>query len=124
MLINRLIHEISELCQKALVLLEKVYMEVEPHRGSVGVERPGKLLGISHGMALFGEHEATLVVPCVQLVEDHLQQPVPLLRAPLDFVATLVGHAVVERVGPDGDLLKGCHDGAVILEVLKHEMTS
>ncbi len=112
-------------------MLEKVYMEVESHRGSVGVEvplkvaaeRPGKPLGISHGMALFGEHKATLVVPCVQLVEDHLPQLVALLRAPLDGVATLVGHAVVERVGPDGDLFKGSNDGAVILEVLKHEMT-
>ncbi len=109
---------------------EEVNVEVEPQRGPVSVEVPvkvaaecpGKPPGISHGGAFIVEHEAALVVvPGVQLVEGHLPQLVALLRAHLAVVTTLVGHEKLERVGPDGDLLKGCHDGGVILEVLNHD---
>ena len=131
--VNHFVNELDELVDKALVLLEPRGVKVEAERGTVGGEvavevvpqEAAKLLR-GEDVGARGDQVATgqalikvRVVPTVKLVDDHLPDRVAPGGAVLGISVALVGHAVVQSVGPDGNTTKRSSDRGVIDKELK-----
>ena len=107
-------------------------MEVEAERGAVGAQVAVDVVA-EHAAELVAsgdvgarvDHVATgqgfvesRVVTAIQLVDDHFPDGVAARRAVLGVADALVGHAEVERVGPDGHAAERGRDGRVVDEEL------
>ena len=88
-------------------------------------EHPSKLLGsldvgtrgdqVTTGQALI----KVRVISAVQLVDHHLPDRVAPGGAVLGITVALVGHAVVQSVGPNGNTAKRSSDRGVVDKELK-----
>lgn len=133
--VNHLIDELGQLLDEALVLLQPRSVEVETKGSTVGVEMPVKVvsqetsklirsldIGTRRDKVTTGQVLIKVgIVPSVELVDDHFPNGVAARGAPLGVTVALVGHTVVQGVGPDGHAAQGGGDGCVVdKELVSH----
>ena len=110
---------------------------MKPEGGPVAVEMPVEVV-LQHvpeldpvqDVGARGDHVTTgqglvkvRVISAIELIDDHLPDWVGARRAVLGVAVALVGHAVVEGVGPDGDTAEWRGDGGVIdKELIRHHL--
>jgi len=129
---DHLIHKLDEFILELFLAFEPRSSEVETQWSAVGAQMAVDIVA-EHAAELFSgsdvgariDHMTTGqglveggVITTIELVNDHLPDGVAAAGAVLGIADTLVGHAEVERVRPDGNAAKRGSDGRIVDEEL------